>query len=75
MAFNQEDLDQLNDDILKMSRGQRVTQFASADGSVQYAQLSLDQMIALRDRVQREVVGAARGPGRGVIRLVTSKGL
>jgi hypothetical protein len=61
MAYTQADLDALDLAIAAAGKGQRVTDVQNGDRRVKYADASLADMLALRDRMAREIPAVAVG--------------
>lgn len=69
-----EDLQRLEEAIIKLQSGERVVQVAHDGHAVKYASVELNDLIALRDRVKAEV----KTVGKGIVRRVhitASKGV
>lgn len=64
MPYTQADLDALDRAIAAAGKGHRVTDVQNGDRRVKYADTSLGDMLALRDRMAREVPPVSAGGAR-----------
>lgn len=64
MAYTQEDLTRLDAAIAARGSGQQVTDIQSGDRRIRYADTPMGELLALRDRMAREVGAAAVTAGQ-----------
>ena len=72
MAYTDKDLQSLDDAILKLQQGERVASVAYEGYSVQYAQVHLKDLLALRHHLKTELSSASKSRR---IQVITSKGI
>lgn len=71
MSYTQDDLDQLNEAIAKLVAGERVVRVEHDGHAVKYGETDLNDLIALRDRMNAELQGKAK---KRRIQIISNKG-
>lgn len=76
MAYTQAQLDQVEQAIVDLARGERVVEVRFGPGdSTRYATAELPQLIELRDRMKAEILAAGKGRRIRGFRLNHNRGL
>lgn len=63
MAFTADDIQAVEAAIRRLAEGKRVTEIRFSDRTVRYESATLDDLIALRDRIRAEIA-SSRSSGR-----------
>jgi len=72
--YNQEYLDQVEEAIKKLQSGERVVSIAYGDHVVRYAEIQINDLLSLRQRIKAELKVAGVKPKRKII-ISTDKGI
>ncbi|WP_341810141.1 MULTISPECIES: gpW family head-tail joining protein [unclassified Wolbachia] len=72
--YNQEYLSQVEEAIKKLQSGERVVSIAYGDHVVRYAEVQINDLLSLRQRIKGELKIAGMKPKRKIV-FSTSKGI
>ncbi|MGL5028995.1 MAG: hypothetical protein ACRC6C_02685 [Wolbachia pipientis] len=72
--YNQEYLTQVEEAIKKLQSGERVVSIAYGDHVVRYAEVQINDLLNLRQRIKAELKIAGVKPKRKIV-IATSKGV
>ncbi|WP_353279285.1 gpW family head-tail joining protein [Wolbachia endosymbiont (group B) of Xanthorhoe designata] len=72
--YNQEYLSQVEEAIKKLQSGERVVSIAYGDHVVRYAEVQINDLLSLRQRIKGELKIAGMKPKRKIV-FSTSKGV
>ncbi|MGL9779729.1 MAG: hypothetical protein ACR5K5_05820 [Wolbachia sp.] len=72
--YNQEYLTQVEEAIKKLQSGERVVSIAYGDHVVRYAEIQINDLLSLRQRIKAELKVAGVKPKRKII-ISTDKGI
>ncbi|WP_264336328.1 MULTISPECIES: gpW family protein [unclassified Wolbachia] len=72
--YNEEYLSQIEQAIKKLQSGERVVSIAYGDHVVRYAEVDIDDLLSLRQRIKAELKIAGMKPKRKIV-FSTSKGI
>lgn len=72
--YNQEYLSQVEEAIKKLQSGERVVSIAYGDHVVRYAEVQINDLLSLRQRIKGELKIAGMKPKRKII-FATNKGV
>lgn len=73
MAYSIEDLQRIEEAIIKLQTGERVVQVAHDGHVVKYAEVELAELLALRDRMNSQALSAGTSYKRR-IQIISCKG-
>lgn len=72
MSYTIDDLEQINDAIAKLVAGERVVRVEHDGHVVKYGETDLNDLVALRDRMNRDVKGKSK---KRRIQIISNKGV
>lgn len=65
--YNNDDSPQIESAILKLQSGERVVSMAHGDHSVKYAEVDLQELISLRNKIRAEVKTTSSNSKRRIV--------
>ena len=74
MTYSNDDLQQVNEAIAKLQGGERVVQVAHDGHVVKYAEVELNELVNLRNRIKLEIKSSNRRYKRR-IQIISNKGV
>lgn len=72
--YNTDDLAQIERAILKLQSGERVVSVAYGDHAVKYAEVDLQELISLRNKIRAELKTTSNSSKRRIV-FATQKGV
>ena len=72
--YNTDDLAQIESAILKLQSGERVGSVAYGDHAVKYAEVDLQELISLRNKIRAELKTTSNSSKRRIV-FATQKGV